>query len=105
MPERKLMLLTRLPWLPARSVTLREPWPENCRLISTSQVNRVSFLCWEQLGHELSLSSPLCMYVFIYITESFIHEQDLCFTPALPQTPPVSPPKFTTSSIIIIVHV
>lgn len=58
-----------------------------------------------RVGHELSLSFPLCMYVCIYITENSIHERDLSFTPALPPTPPISPPKFTTSSIIIIVHV
>lgn len=57
-----------------------------------------------RVGHELSLSFPF-LYVFIYITENFMHERDLYFTPTLPPTPPVSPPKFTTSSIIIIVHV
>lgn len=86
MPEQRLTLLTRLHWLPARSVISRELWPESCRLISTNQVNRVSFLCREK--SEMSFSFPLPCLLFVclclFYFENVIHEQDITFTPVPP---------------------
>lgn len=102
MPERKLTLLTRLPWLPARSATLQELWPESCRLISTSQVNRVSFLCWEGWG--MSFPFPflyVCMYVFTSLKTPFMSETSPSLLPSPQLLPFLLPNSRPLQSLLL----